>query len=107
MSTRERIDYLVDKLNKWTLSYDLGNPEVSDKEWDNFYFELLELERQNPELIRSDSPTQSIYSAKITKLNKVTHCEPPMRSLAKTKDIQEVYDYFSDVTEKERLCPLY
>ena len=104
MSTRERIDYLVDKLNKWTLSYDLGNPEISDKEWDNFYFELLELERQNPELIRSDSPTQSIYSAKITKLNKVTHCEPPMRSLAKTKDIQEVYDYFSDVTEKDIVC---
>ena len=43
MSTKERIDYLVTQLNKWTLLYDLGTPEVSDKEWDNLYFELLDL----------------------------------------------------------------
>ena len=35
---------LVDKLNKWTVAYDKGTPEISDEEWDNYYFQLKKME---------------------------------------------------------------
>ena len=34
---------LVDKLNKWTVAYDKGTPEISDEEWDNYYLTMIPL----------------------------------------------------------------
>ena len=39
-----RIRDLIYKLNYHTKKYDEGNPEISDEEWDNMYFELQDLE---------------------------------------------------------------
>ena len=41
-----KIEFLVGKLNRLTTSYDKGTPEVSDKEWDDLYFELVTLEQE-------------------------------------------------------------
>ena len=35
---------LVEYLNKCTVAYDQGNPIISDEEWDNLYFHLLDME---------------------------------------------------------------
>ena len=40
-----KIDKLVKKLNEYTALYDEGHPAISDKEWDDMYFELFELEQ--------------------------------------------------------------
>ena len=79
---------LIDELNRLTKLYDEGHPEVSDKEWDNLYFELIELERKTGEYYE-DSPTQKVNYQVVNELKKVEHSHP-MLSLDKTKSIDEV-----------------
>jgi len=42
------------------LYYVLDSPEISDAEYDKLVRELQELEKQHPELITPDSPTQRV-----------------------------------------------
>ena len=85
---------LVDKLNKWTVAYDKGTPEISDEEWDNYYFQLKKMEEESGTIL-PDSPTQKIYFKTVSKLNKVKH-NHPMLSLDKTKDINDVISFLGD-----------
>lgn len=89
-----RIRDLIYKLNYHTKKYDEGNPEISDKEWDDMYFELQGLENWTG-LYFEDSPTQKIHFQEVSKLNKVEH-NHPMLSLAKTKEISEVESFLGD-----------
>lgn len=92
----ESFDYineLVDTLNKWTKAYDEGNPIVSDKEWDNKYFELKQLEKETG-IILGNSPTQSISYTVVNELKKVEH-NHKMLSLNKTKDLAEVEKFLN------------
>ena len=41
---KSRIEFLVSELNRYTKLYDEGHPAISDKEWDDLYFELVNLE---------------------------------------------------------------
>lgn len=82
---------LINELNKYTKLYEIGTPAISDKEWDNLYFKLKELEKTTG-IIYPDSPTQKVHFEEISKLNKVTHSHP-MLSLAKTKEISEVENF--------------
>ena len=94
-----RIRELIDKLNYHTKKYDAGHPEISDKEWDNMYFELQDLENWTG-LYFEDSPTQKVVFQEVSKLNKVEH-NHPMLSLDKTKDINEIENF---VNGKAYLC---
>lgn len=82
----------IDFLNKHTQKYNEGNPEISDSEWDEAYFKLVDLEKQTG-CIYPNSPTQTIHYEFKDKLNKFTH-KYPMLSLAKTKSIEEVKNFF-------------
>lgn len=86
-----RIKYLVNELNKHTEFYDSGNPIISDKEWDDMYFELVELEHEW-EYILPNSPTQRVNYTIVNELQKVKH-NHPMLSLDKTKDIEEIKSF--------------
>ena len=78
--------HLIRKLNQASITYNEGYPIISDKEWDDMYFKLKQLEEETGESL-SDSPTQSIYyQITVTELKKVEH-NHPMLSLDKTKDI--------------------
>ena len=94
-----RIRDLIYKLNYYTKKYDEGNPEISDKEWDDMYFELQDLENWTG-LYFEDSPTQKVVFQEVSKLNKVEH-NHPMLSLAKTKEISEVESF---IGSKEYIC---
>ena len=87
-----RIKYLVNELNKHTELYDSGNPVISDKEWDDMYFELITLEREWGYVI-PDSPTQKVNYTVVNELQKVKH-NHPMLSLDKTKDWNVFVQYF-------------
>ena len=89
-----RIRDLIYQLNYHTKKYDEGNPEISDKEWDDMYFELQGLENWTG-LHFEDSPTQKVVFQEVSKLNKVEH-NHPMLSLAKTKEISEVESFLGD-----------
>lgn len=83
-----KIRNLINLLNHYTKSYDEGHPEISDREYDDLYNQLLELEEKTG-IIYPNSPTQRINYSVVTSLNKVTH-NHPMLSLAKTKSIDDV-----------------
>ena len=83
---------LIDKLNYYNKMYDAGTPVISDKEYDDLYFELEKMEKETG-IIYPDSPTQTIHYDVVTKLNKVTH-NHQMLSLAKTKDWNNFINYF-------------
>ena len=89
-----KVRELIDTLNYHTKLYDEGYPEISDKEWDDLYFELFRLENIT-EIYYKDSPTQGINFQVVNQLNKVEH-NHPMLSLAKTKDLEEVKKMFNN-----------
>ena len=88
MKSKLDIGIIIKKLNKATEAYDKGQPIMSDKEWDNLYFELKEWEDQTG-IIFADSPTQKIHFQKVSKLKKVKH-NHPMLSLDKTKNFDDI-----------------
>lgn len=90
-NAKARIEYLVEELNKHTELYDKGIPEISDKEWDDMYFELVALERER-KYVLPNSPTQKVNYTVVNELQKVTH-NHPMLSLDKTKDINEIKSF--------------
>ena len=84
---------LIDELNRLTKLYDAGYPEISDKEWDDLYFKLQEMEKETG-TIYPDSPTQNIYFKKVSKLEKIRHTHS-MLSLDKTKNIEDIKKFVS------------
>ena len=82
---------LIDYLNARTKEYDEGFPTISDKDWDDSYFELKRIEDATG-IIFPDSPTQSINYEVVNKLNKVQHSHQ-MLSLAKTKELSEIEEF--------------
>ena len=90
---------LIDKLNYYTKMYDEGKPEITDKEWDTLYFQLMALENKTG-IYCEDSPTQRVNFQIVNQLNKVEH-NHPMLSLDKTKSIDEVISF---IGEKSFIC---
>lgn len=86
-----QIHNLIDKLNVYTKFYDEGHPVISDKEWDDMYFELQNLENEY-NIYFEDSPTLNISYQVVNKLNKVEHSHP-MLSLDKTKSIDTLKSF--------------
>ena len=82
-------------LKQRTKEYDEGHPTVSDKEWDDVYFWVQKWEKEYPEYINPESPTQNIEYIVVNELKKVKH-NHPMLSLNKTKDIEEVKSFIND-----------
>ena len=83
---------LITQLNSHTTLYDAGTPIISDKEWDDLYFELERLEKETG-VVYPDSPTHKIQFEKISELPKVAHEYKPMLSLPKTKDPKAIEDF--------------
>ena len=88
---KARVEYLVSELNRHTELYDNGVSEISDKEWDDMYFELAAIERESGYVL-TNSPTQNVNYAVVNELQKVQH-NHPMLSLDKTKDIEEIKSF--------------
>lgn len=87
----EQIRSLIDYLNEQTQAYDKGQPNITDKEYDDLYFQLKELE-DTYHIYYPDSPTQSIQYQAVNSLEKVIH-NHDMLSLDKTKSPEEVLSF--------------
>lgn len=72
--------------------YQLDDPDVPDAEYDRLFDRLLALEKQFPELITADSPSQRVGAEPLTSFVQVTH-DIPMLSLAKVISEQELADF--------------
>ncbi len=96
---QDRIEYLKQLINKYDYKYYvLSEPEVSDYEYDVLYTELKNLEKQYPQFITVDSPTNRVGSDLSNTFNTITH-EIPMLSLANTYSEGELYDFDRRVKE--------
>jgi DNA ligase (NAD+) len=74
--------------------YVLDDPEIGDGEYDALLDELRAIEREHPELVTPDSPTQRVGGGPLTgeavdRLEKVEHLEP-MLSLGNVRSEQEL-----------------
>lgn len=91
---REKILRLVEELNAATAAYDAGAETLSDKEWDDKYFELVKLQAEE-NFYPENSPTQNIFFDIKNELVKVEH-NHKMLSLDKTKDIEVIKNFLKD-----------
>ncbi len=69
--------------------YVLDDPEIGDDAYDALLDELRAIERDHPELLTPDSPTQRVGGEPVGKLEKVTHLQP-MLSLANARSEEEL-----------------
>jgi DNA ligase (NAD+) len=74
----------------------LNDPVVSDPEYDRMFRELLELEREYPELASPESPTQRVGAEPQVRFVKVEH-RRPMLSLANAFDEAELLAFHKRV----------
>lgn len=100
----EDMKALVDRLNYLTKKYDEGHPEVSDKEWDELYFKLVQME-EDTGIHLDESPTQTIIYQVVNELRKVEH-NHKMLSLDKTKEIEEVKKFLGKDNDYVAMCKM-
>jgi len=83
--------------------YVLADPRITDFEYDALMHELQELERQHPEFVTADSPTQRVSGQPTREFETVTH-RYPMLSLSNTYNEQDfrAFDQRVSAALKER-----
>ncbi|MDI9473615.1 MAG: NAD-dependent DNA ligase LigA [Bacillota bacterium] len=86
--------------------YVLDDPEVSDAEYDSLMKELEALEREYPDLITPDSPTQRVGGAVLSGFQAVTHAIP-LLSLANAYSQEELDSFDRRVRELLSSPPRY
>ncbi len=69
--------------------YVMDDPTIADGEYDSLLRELQSLERENPNLVTSDSPTQRVGSHPVSKFGTIKH-RIPMLSLANAMNEAEL-----------------
>ena len=79
------------------LYYVKDQPEITDYEFDKLYRELVDLEKEYPELITSDSPTQRVGGKATDDFDKVKF-KKPMLSLSNAFNAEELHDFHRRVT---------
>ena len=98
----ERISALRREIGRHDrLYYEQAKPEISDREYDALYRELVDLERAHPGLLTSDSPSQKVGGRPQGAFAQVRHLVP-MQSLDNTYSAGEIGDF---VERLQRLLP--
>jgi len=93
MNIEQKINELIDKINYHNERYyNEDNPEISDMEYDNLVKELIQLEEENPELKRIDSPTNRVGGIALEKFNQIKH-KVPMLSLSNAYSDSDLKDF--------------
>lgn len=81
MNIEQRVTELHQLLHQYNYEYHVqDNPSVPDSEYDKLLHELIDIEREHPELKTDDSPTVRVGGTPISAFEKVDH-DTPMLSL--------------------------
>ena len=97
MKNREEVENRIAQLRK-SINYHnylyhvMDNPEISDAAYDRLMKELEGLEKLNPDLITSDSPTQRVGKAPLEEFKTVRHTIP-MLSLSNSFEQEEIREF--------------
>lgn len=99
MDYRAEMKQLRDTLNENArLYYTLDASKMSDYEYDRLYRRLQDLEKEHPEEITPDSPTQRVGDAVLNEFAEVVH-PVPLESLEDVFNGEEVLDFLNRVME--------
>ena len=99
---KKRHARLVEEIRRHDRAYYVdARPVISDQEYDRLYHELLDLEKQFPELATPDSPSHRVGGAPLSEFQSVRHAVP-MMSLDNTYSQEEVRDFVKRV---QKLLP--
>ena len=101
MSAEERIaelkktlEYHIDRY------YNQDSPEISDYEYDMMMQELKNLEKEHPELVTPDSPTQRVGGTAKREAGVLVRHNVPMLSLQDVFSKEEVVDFVEQMKEQ-------
>jgi len=83
------------------LYYEQAASIISDREYDRLYKELVDLEKQFPDLLTPDSPTQRVGGKPLEAFAQIQH-RAPMLSLDNTYSEEEVANFYKRIA---RLLP--
>ena len=99
---QQRHAELADEIRRHDRAYYVeAQPTISDREYDQLYRELLDLEAAHPELRTPDSPSQRVGGEPIDGFETVRHAVP-MMSLDNTYSQEEVREFVERV---QKLLP--
>ena len=94
---KAEIEQLINEIKHHDqLYYQQDAPEITDAEYDALRLKLVALEKENPELMSANSPTQKVGAAPSNKFAKIAH-NPPMLSLANAFEPQDVEDFLQRI----------
>jgi len=89
-----RAEFLRAELEKHNHLYYQGKPVISDQQFDALLRELQDIEKEFPDLLTPDSPTQRVGSAPIEGFKQIRH-SVPMMSLDNTYSETELAEFFA------------
>ena len=96
MNKIDRMKQLIELIDKYNYAYyTLDNPLISDKEYDDLYYELVSLEKETGTIL-DNSPTQKVGDVVLDKFEKVKH-EQKLYSLNKANNYEELKTWFYDM----------
>jgi DNA ligase (NAD+) len=90
---KQRAEKLRAEINNHNYRYYvLDNPSISDSDYDKLLRELENLEKQFPEILTSDSPSQRVGAPPLKEFSEIKH-SVPMLSLSNAFNEQEAIDF--------------
>ena len=97
MEAKAHIKKLKSILNQHNINYYVkDNPTISDIEYDTLLRELEGLEKENPEFLTPDSPTQRVGGEPLEEFKSITH-RIPLQSLANAMNESELEHFDSQI----------
>lgn len=87
------------------LYFEQNNPEISDEEFDHLVKQVEKIEKEHPEWVTAQSPTQKVGEAASSGFKQHKH-QIPMLSLANTYSSEEIEEFITrlhKLTEKSKL----
>ena len=82
------------------LYYNHDNPEITDYEYDQLMIQLKAMEKEHPEWITKDSPTQHVGGTAKRTAGVLVHHNVPMLSLQDVFSKEEVVDFVEQMKEQ-------
>ena len=95
-----KIKNLIDEINFHNTQYHgLDDPKISDRDFDLLVKELVKLEKNHPQLIQAESPTQRVGSKPIDRFTQIDHLKP-MLSLDNVFSRDELLSFEKRIKDK-------
>jgi DNA ligase (NAD+) len=104
---KKRISFLTSEIRRHqNLYYKKAMPEISDREYDALFDELLSLEKRYPELVLPDSPTKRVGSDLDNEFPEVNH-PFPMLSLDKVYNEHQLMEWIEKTGREMEKGPAF